>query len=93
MTNQEEFDVFHLANPDVYVKLVGIVREMTRRGFRSSINGAYEVLRYQINIDINDPNQKPFRICDSYKARYARLIMEKEKDLAGVFRTKKYIIP
>jgi acetolactate synthase regulatory subunit len=93
MNNQEKFDIFHDTNPGVYVRLVRITRAISSKGFRCSINGAFEVLRYQINIDINDPNQKQFRILDTYKARYARMIMDKEPDLAGVFRTKKIRIP
>lgn len=80
------FARFHEANPEVYEELVRLARTLKRKGLDNyGIVGLYEVLRYDRSLRTDG---KPFKLSNDYRSRYARLIMEKEPDLAGFFRTR-----
>lgn len=83
---QARFERFHEANPHVYSELVRLARKVKSRGVKKySVAALYEVLRYNSMIQTDG---EPFKLCDSYRSRYARLIMEQEPDLFEFFRTK-----
>jgi hypothetical protein len=91
---QEEFEEFHRENAEVYVYLVKLAREMVRRGYDEiGIGHLYEVLRWRVKIatkadpDYYQPDGKPLKLANAHRARYARLIMKREPDLAEIFRT------
>lgn len=80
---QARFLRFHEENPEVYEALVRMARRIKASGQSSySISGIYEVARYDRFISTTG---KPFKLSNSYRSRYARLIMETEADLAGFF--------
>lgn len=84
-TLDERFLEFHEANPDVYAELVKLCRNVKSRGReRWSINAAFEVLRYSRLQTRGDE----FKLNNSHRALYARLIMENEPDLDGFFETR-----
>lgn len=78
------FERFHEENPAVYATLVRLAREWVERTGRHKIGIAtlYERVRWEIAITTTDPD---FKINDHYRAYYARLIMQQEPDLAGLF--------
>lgn len=80
------FDRFHADNPHVYDRLVGLARQVRNRGMKQwSIQAAFEVLRYQA---LTTDTAEPFKLSDNFRSRYARLIMDREPDLRGFFKTK-----
>lgn len=85
-TIKERFEQFHHENPHVYAVLVNIAREGKRRGIEQwSIAGTFEVARYERKFATT--NDK-FKLRNDFKPHYARLIMENESDLRGMFTTR-----
>jgi hypothetical protein len=84
VTIADRFEQFHEANPDVYRVLVRLAREWIDRTGRRNIGiGALaERARWEIAIETKTPD---FKINNTYRAFYARLIELQEKDLRGVF--------
>ena len=85
---ESSFLAFHKANPWVYAALVSLARDLLARGRRrQGIGMLFEVLRWQWYRTTADPSSD-FKLNNNYRSRYARLIMEREEDLAGVFETR-----
>lgn len=83
---------FHGDHPEVYVELVALCRELRQRGYeRFGIATVYEVCRWRSMIHAA-PGES-FKLNNNYRAYYARLIMETERDLAGVFNTRVLTVP
>lgn len=79
---------FHDAHPEVYAQLLGMARRAVARGrTRASIAQMFEVLRWERFIEHDDAED--FRLNNDFRSRYARLLMEREPDLAGLFATRK----
>ena len=49
----------------------------------------YEVLRWEYYL--NTTSDDEYKLSNSYRAFYARLIMQNEHDLEGIFNTKQSI--
>lgn len=85
---QERFEEFHALNPWVYHRLVVLARDLKRRGRRKlGIGMLWEVLRWQAYAATVDPSSD-FKLNDHYRSRYARLIADREPDLADAFETR-----
>lgn len=78
------FDRFHADNPRVYEVLVRLAREWVARTGRHKLGIAtlYERTRWEIALATSDPD---FKLNNNFRAYYARLIMLREPDLAGLF--------
>lgn len=88
-TIEESFQAFHSANSWVYAALVRLARDMHRRGRRRiGIGMLFEVLRWQHSLATVDASSD-FKLNNNYRSRYARLIMDSESDLAGIFETRR----
>ena len=84
---QRRFLQFHRDNPHVYEKLVELARAVQRAGFRNyGIEPLFARLRWHYDIDTRSTDG--FKLNNNYTSRYARLLMEREPDLAGFFRTR-----
>ena len=84
----ERFEVFHKANPHVYAELARLARRLTKKGHkRLGIGMLWEVLRYSA-MATQDPTGN-FKLNNDYRSRYARMIMDRESDLADVFEVRK----
>lgn len=83
-TTAEKFEQFHRDNPIVYATLCSLARDWLaqHRGWRTGIGRLTEVCRWEIAMQTNDPE---FKINNSFRAYYARLIMKTESDLDGIF--------
>lgn len=80
------FAAHHAAHPEVYAALVRLARQARARGHdRIGIGMLWEVLRWETTI--GDPAGE-YRLNNDLRSRYARLIMDQEADLAGVFETR-----
>ena len=87
-TLPERFAAFHAAHPEVYDHLVDMARNLYRNGWmRFGIAMLWENLRYTTMLGAG-PGEEPYRLNNSYRSRYARLIMATEPDLDGVFELR-----
>lgn len=86
-TIAERFLAFHLESPEVYRTLVALARQWVAKTGRNRIGIAtlYERARWELAVSTSDPD---FKLNNSYRAYYARLIMAQERDLAGMFEVR-----
>ncbi len=83
------FELFHLANPRVYYELVMLARRAKRTGAaRVGIGQLFEVLRWRHMLRTQGDE---FKLNNSFRAFYARMIMANEPDLDGFFETRRSI--
>lgn len=83
----ERFQQFHRDNPHVYRELVKLAHKAKRAGHhRIGIELLFAVCRWERMMVTTDPTG--FKLNDHYTSRYARLIMEQEPELAGIFMTR-----
>lgn len=88
-TIEEKFQEFHAMNPWVLEELVRMTRELVAQGHtRVGMKMLFEVLRYSWMIRNVNSNDREWRLCNSYTAYYARLVMATNPDLDGVFETR-----
>lgn len=89
MTDTERrFFEFHGENPEVYNELVRLARRAVNRGKRRiGIRMLWEVMRWNLTIEV-DQGDDEFKLNDHYTSRYARMIMERNSDLAGFFELR-----
>jgi len=78
------FAKFHAENPGVYRKLVVLARDLRQRGHRRlGIGMLFEVLRWQHYLETVDVSG--YKLNNNHRSRYARLIMDTERDLGDIF--------
>lgn len=84
----DRFEEFHKANPHVYQTLVWLAREWVHRTDRTKVGIAalWERMRWELAIQTTT---KTPRLNNNYKAYYARLIMQTEPDLEGLFDVRR----
>lgn len=84
---QERFEEFHAANPGVYYDLVRMARQARASGAsRIGMGQLFEVLRWQTALTTK--SWDTFKLNNSFRSRYVRLIESREPDLAGLFETR-----
>jgi hypothetical protein len=82
-----EFKEFHLEHPEVYNELVKLARTWQSNGSdKLGIATLFEVLRW--NSHLNPQRDGGYKLNNNYRALYARLIMEQEPDLNGLFEIR-----
>lgn len=82
------FQAFHNANPVVYIRLRDLARAWKRHiGDRVGIATIYEQLRWQLAME----KTEDYKLNNNYRALYARLLMDNEPDLAGLFNLRERI--
>lgn len=87
LTLREQFEAWHTANPAVYDAIVRIARDLRARGFeRCSIALIYERLRWLHAIATRGDW---YRLNQNWRSFYARLVMQREPDLAGFFEIRR----
>lgn len=86
--HKEAFRRFHEENPHVYERLKRLAFRLKVRGVqRYGMKALWEVLRYEEAIDTRAAAGS-YRLNNNLTARYARLLMEQEEDLAGFFELR-----
>ena len=84
-TIQRRFLAFHEENPHVYAELVRMAREaLPKAGGKLGIRMLWERLRWSMLQTHGDD----FKLNDNFPSRYARMMMDQEPDLAGVFELR-----
>lgn len=85
---EHDFWAFHRANPHVYQRLRTLAVQLKERGHsKLGIGMLFEVVRWQTMMRTSDPSSE-FKLNNNYRALYARLLMESESELAGIFETR-----
>lgn len=85
---EEKFFAFHEGHPEVYQTLVKLAREAKGKGKRKiGIGMLWEVMRWQMYLQTKDPDG--YKLNNNHRSRYARLIMEQEKGLDGLFEVRR----
>lgn len=81
------FREYHEANPQIYRELRRFALEAVNAGRRRlSINLLFERLRWFTTVEAQGD---AFKCNNTYRAHYARLLMQQEPSLAGVFETRR----
>lgn len=84
---EENFEKFHEANPHIYEILVNMTRRLVGAGRRVvGIKALFEIIRWNYSIQTE---HQDFKINNNYAPLYARMIMENNPDLDGVFKTRR----
>lgn len=84
---EEQFALFHQANPHVYQALRQLAIQLAQRGHRRiGIKMLFEVLRWQYALRTDDPNSE-FKLNNNYTSFYARLL-DQEPELNGRFELR-----
>ncbi len=89
LTTAERFEAFNLANPHVLDTMTALGRQWRARhgpDAKIGISALYERARWEISFFTKDPD---FKLNNDFRAYYARLIMLREPDLAGLFELRK----
>lgn len=83
----EKFAEYLAANPEIYDALRRFALEAKRAGrARLGIGALCERVRWYTDIEAKGDG---FKINNSFRAHFARLLMEREPELAGFFETRK----
>ncbi len=87
MSLAERFTDFHRKSPEVYSTLVALARQWVAATGRRRLGIAtlFERARWELAITTSDPD---FKLNNSYRAYYARLIMAREPDLVDLFAVR-----
>lgn len=81
-----QFEKFHKENPHVYTELLALSRQAHDRGRRKiGIGMLFEVLRWNRLITTTDTK---FKLNNNYRSRYARLLMDINPELEGLFEVR-----
>ena len=89
MSTQANFEAFHAKHPEVYGELVRLARQARARGRKViGIKMLWEVARWHLNILGGVDPEEEYKLNNNYHSRYARMIMDQEHDLAGIFRLR-----
>mgnify|MGYP003629805466 FL=1 len=88
---EKKFWQFHVDHPQVYRTLVHFAREWRERRGPDAVCGIsalYERARWEMWFESLGDAQPP-KLSNNHKPFYARLIMVRRPDLAGIFRLKR----
>lgn len=79
---------FHAEHPEVAASLARLARRLLRRGYQHlGIGMLWETTRYRTMLGAG-PGEDIYRLNNNHRAYYARWLMERHSDLAGVFETR-----
>jgi len=82
----EAFERFHEANPHIYRRLRDLAISARRAGNdRVGIKALFERLRWDYMIASRGDE---FKLNNNYHSRYARLLMQREAELDGIFEVR-----
>lgn len=86
---RERFQEFHSDHPEVYEQLVQLARTWVRHGGgKLGIATLFERLRWEWQVTGLTDSQG-YKLNNNYRAHYARIIMDQEPDLVGIFEIRK----
>ena len=87
-TIRAKFDAFNTKHPEVYRELVKLARQWKQAGHsKLGIAALFERLRWEWHMS-GVQSDDGYKLSNNFKAHYARLIMEQEPDLDGIFNIR-----
>ena len=91
-TIQEHFEQFHERHPEVYVELLRLAQTGVRAGrTKLGIWQLVAVLRWNRSIEGLPDEREDYKINNNYASRYARLLMEQNPELEGIFELRRLL--
>jgi len=85
--NNEKFEIFHKNNEHVLSELINLCERAVYSGRKKlSMGQMFEVLRWDHSFKTN---AKDFKLCNSYRAYYTRLIRKVRPELGSLITSKK----
>lgn len=86
MTTEAKFWEFHSKNPQVFWDIYTLALRQKNAGqTRLSIAMIFEVLRYERSLQTTGDE---FKLNNSYKSYYVRLLQESDPELGALFETR-----
>ena len=88
---ETEFWTYHAKHPKVYRELVRFARQVREKRGPDAVVGIaflYERARWSIWFESQRDEPTP-KMSNNHRAYYARLLMERNPDLEGIFRLKR----
>jgi hypothetical protein len=90
LTLQDRFESFHRQNLNVYIELRKLALEWVDAGHdHCGLSMLFEVLRWQHGLRTSG---EKFLLNNDFRAPYARLLMQNEPRLAGLFETRRSVV-
>jgi hypothetical protein len=87
-TIEQRFQSFHSQNPQVYEALVALAHQAKAHGkTRVGIKALWERMRWDLWLQTDSDEE--FTLNNSFTSRYARLIAQREPDLADLFEFRR----
>lgn len=87
-TIEARFLAFHTRNPAVYRELMRLARQAHERAAHVGIAMLWERLRWSVVVEGLPDAAEAFKLNNDYRSRYARLLMNENADLAGLFEVR-----
>jgi hypothetical protein len=88
-TIDQKFAEFHAHNPNIYARIVELLREAQRAGRqRVGIKLLIEVLRWEHYVYTKRPENE-FKLNNSLGSRYARKVIDEHPDLGALLQTRR----
>lgn len=88
-TIEARFEAFHEANPWVLDALETLAADLHARGrTRIGIGMLFEVLRWYTARSTTEEEAGGYRLNNNHRSRYARLILSRHPEWAGLFQTR-----
>jgi len=85
---REEFERFHADNPMVWDLFQRFSLEVVESGRKHySASAIFERIRWHVEIETTGE----FKLCNNYRAYYARLFHQHHPNLAGFFRNRELV--
>jgi len=85
-TAQRRFLAYHEAHPHIYEAMRASALDLRRRGWKHyGAKSVFEFLRFHTSVQAS----ADYKLNNDYTSRYARLLMEREPELEGMFRTRR----
>lgn len=89
MLTKEKFDRYHAENPQIYEAFEKFTFQVINAGRKYFGAGAiFERMRWESAVSAIN---KPFKLCNSYRAFYARLFEERHPQYKDFFRKRNSI--
>jgi len=84
---EASFWEFHQANPEVYLTLARLAKQAKHdHGKMIGMKALFERVRWEMQIQTR---RSDFKLNNNHTAFYARMLMENEPELAGLFALRK----
>jgi hypothetical protein len=88
--HERAFWEFHSQNPHIYEQLERLALQLRRSGVhRWGMKALWEVCRYELVLRTS-ASARSFRLNNNHTAYYARLLMERNAELADFFEVRQH---